>query len=51
MPDDHYIVLAERAKWLVARIEAKRKIKWETKWDEHELAALLWALERLGDER
>ena len=44
---DHLAVLRERRDWLRERIAAKKKVRWETEWDERELAALSWAIIRL----
>lgn len=43
----HVIVLRERERYLRERIEAKRIVGWETKWDEREHNALQWAIETL----
>jgi hypothetical protein len=42
--EGHHRTLVERRNWLAARIEAKRKIGWETQYDEREYRALCWAV-------
>ena len=46
---DHWDVLSDRRNYLEARIEAKKKVGWETRYDEREHAALAWALDLLVD--
>lgn len=41
---DHLTVLRERAAYLEKRIQAKDSVGWESRWDERERAALLWAI-------
>lgn len=47
--NDHVLVLQEREKYLLQRIEAKRSVGWETQWDEREHNALQWAIDTLKD--
>jgi len=43
--NDHYKTLCERRDWLEQRIIAKKKVGWETHYDEREHAALVWLLD------
>lgn len=45
----HLLTLQERARYLGARIQAKRLVGWEYQYDERERDALLWAINRLED--
>lgn len=45
----HLIVLQERERYLRHRIEAKRTVGWETRWDEREHDALQWAIDALKE--
>ena len=44
---DHLQTLRERAKYLAARVQAKRSVGWEYQYDERERAALQWAVAAL----
>jgi hypothetical protein len=46
----HILILQGRFKYLEALIEAKRKLGFETQYNEQEHAALDWALDRLWPE-
>lgn len=46
-PAQHLDRLDQRRRWLTERIEAKRRVGWETGYDESERDALAWALEQL----
>ncbi len=45
----HFATLDTRRAYLTERIAAKRRIGWETQWDEAERNALTWALNQIID--
>lgn len=43
----HLDVLKDRARYLAARVEAKKSVGWEYEYDARERAALAWAIEQI----